>query len=104
MIPPSRAATRLLVAVLADLGRPDSLGSTFAGGAAALAPALGAAAALKDLLADELVLIDDETVKLGIEADGRNVTVYLAASRPLRRVQRRHVPRLLGRRSGHGRA
>ena len=59
---PAQSAARLLRAVVADLGKPDALGSTFAGSADALVPALVPRPALKDLLADELVVIDDATV------------------------------------------
>ena len=71
---PAQSAARLLRTVLADLGKPEEIGTTFAASVDALVPALGAAASLKDLLADELVVIEDTTISLAIESAGRNVT------------------------------
>ena len=70
---PAQSGERLLIATLAELGKPDSLGSTFTGNPDTLAAAMAAAAGLKDLLVDQLVVIADVTVKLGIEVDGRDV-------------------------------
>ena len=74
---PAEGVGRLLTTVVADVGQPDQLVSTFAAEADVLVPALEAAAALKDLLAGDLLVIDDATVSLAIEADGRDVTAAL---------------------------
>ena len=71
---PAQSAARLLRPSSPISASRKSLGSTFAGSVDALVPALGGRGGLKDLLADELVLIDDATVSLAIEADGRDVT------------------------------
>jgi hypothetical protein len=71
---PAEGVRRLLTTVIAEVGRPDVIGSTFVAGADVLVPALEAAAALKDLLAGNLLAIDDATVSLRIEAGGRDVT------------------------------
>ena len=95
---PPRAPPACSDTVVADLGKPEEIGSTFAASVDALVPALGAAASLKDLLADELLVIEDTTISLAMESDGTQRHVHVAASGALRRVQRRDVPRLLGRR------
>jgi hypothetical protein len=71
---PVEGAGRLLTTVIAEIGRPDVIGSTFVAGADVLVSALEAAAALKDLLTGSLVAIDDGTVSLKIEAGGQDVT------------------------------
>ena len=71
---PAQSTGRLLRTVITDLGKPEDLGSTFVGSVDALVPALGAAAGLKDLLADELLVIEETTISLEIESEGRNVT------------------------------
>jgi hypothetical protein len=77
---PAEGVGRLLTTVIDEIGRPELVGSTFAGGADVLVPALEAAAALKDLLGANLLVIDDATVSLKIENAGRDVT----ATRPHR--------------------
>jgi hypothetical protein len=71
---PAESVKRVLTTVLAALGQPGVVGSTFAGRGGALAPALAALVPLKDLLVGDLLPIDDRTIALAIEADGRDVT------------------------------
>ena len=72
--PAGRAGGRLLTTMFALLGEPGMVGATFAGSVDAMAPALAAAIDVKDLLASELITIDDQSVSLALEIDGAGVT------------------------------
>ena len=71
---PGRSAERMLTAVLSQIGEHDTLGTTFSGSADVLAPALTAAVQLKDLLAGDLLTVEDRSLSLAIRANGQDVT------------------------------
>jgi hypothetical protein len=71
---PAAGAERLLKVALPQLGEAGAAGATFAGSADVLSAALAAAAQLTDLFTGQLVPIDDATISLAVEADGRAVT------------------------------
>jgi hypothetical protein len=74
---PAQSGERLLTALLVRLGERDVIGCTFSGSPGAVASALSAAAQIKDLLAADLVVLDDQAVSLAITTGDRDVAEAL---------------------------